>query len=885
MLESEASLSVVRLADYQPPPFLVDAVNLVFELDPVNTRVTAQLSLKRNTTFSPTPSSLHLDGEGLALQNIRLDGQELTSDRYVVTEDSLVVDDVPDEFELTVTNTICPAENKALEGLYLTNGRFCTQCEAEGFRRITYFPDRPDVLSQFTVEIRADKNQYPVLLSNGNRVAEGMLDGERHYSVWEDPFKKPCYLFAVVAGDLDRIEDTFTTQSDKKVALSLYVEHGKAERAWYAMESLKRAMAWDEKVYGLEYDLNEYNIVAVSDFNMGAMENKALNIFNDKFILADSQTATDTDFAWIEAVVAHEYFHNWTGNRITCRDWFQLSLKEGLTVFREQQFSADMRSASVKRIEDVRLLWTSQFPEDDGPLAHPVRPDSYSEINNFYTHTVYEKGAELVRMVYTLLGPGAYFDGMRLYVDRHDGQAVTCEDFILAMSDASGVPLDQFMNWYRQAGTPVIEVKGRIDAESNAYVVHVSQAHKKSKSSDGPTPFVIPLRIGFTDAEHGPVETSRTDEDAPPSLDHLIVLDRESQEFRFNGPFDNTSHPVLSLNRGFTAPVNVLMETSVNDLKVLALEDMDSFTRWQAVQELVLRYATKTLGDGNGNRELEAYLNLIEQLLAGDTTDPAETAMMLTVPNEAIISERLENFDPVSVYTLRRDLIRKIAARYTEALHQLYDKQYVTGAYQPIALDAGKRSLCNTALLYLAESQSEAGIDLAHQHYEKATNMTDRWAALVALNGSSGPQRQLAMADFFERHENDPLTLDKWFALEATCTTGDSLERVSSLLNHERYDRSNPNRIRAVVGNFAASNTNGFHGKDGHGYKFLADQVLDLDTFNPQVAARLAGNFQKWRRYDPQRQSLIETQLRRLERQTSLSTDVREIVAKSLGES
>ena len=879
---TEEQLTPIYLSDYTPPGFLIETVDLTFDLDPDLTLVTGRSSFKRNPESEIGTPALVLDGEGMTLDRVLIDGQTVPPSQMDLQIDKLVIAQVPDQFELTISTKIKPAENKALEGLYVTNGRFCTQCEVQGFRRITYFLDRPDVLSRYRVELRADRKKFPVLLSNGNQVESGVLEDGRQYSVWDDPFPKPCYLFALVAGDLARLESDYETASNKTVSLNLFVEPGKEAKADYALESLKRAMDWDERVFGLEYDLDVFNIVAVSDFNMGAMENKSLNIFNDKFILADPETATDSDFAWIESVVAHEYFHNWTGNRITCRDWFQLSLKEGLTVFRDQQFSADMRSASVQRIEDVRSLRATQFAEDSGPLAHPVRPDSYAEINNFYTHTVYEKGAEVVRMVHTILGAEAFRRGMDLYIERHDGQAVTCEDFISAMADASKTSLDQFLLWYRQAGTPHIRAKGSYEVDSGVYTLSLHQTCRPPNGEDKSQPFHIPLRVGFVDSVLGDVGTCAEGKDETPCSTHILPLQEARKEYRFSGFPSECTAPIVSLNRGFSAPVIISIERSPKDLATLMAKDPDSFVRWDAAQELAI---VVLIGEIEGNRNsdaLDEYLRSIDSILSNTDGDPAATAQLITLPSEAVLSERMEVIDPNAIYEARKRIATLLAEENKTALEARYAMFDLKREFRPDAKDAGERALRNTALACLVHDKAGHGITLALQQYEQANNMTDRWSALHCLNDIECKQRSDALAHFSARYADEPLVLDKWLSLEAKSATEGTLERVKKLLTHPSYNGKNPNRIRALVGSFANGNAIGFHNGRGDGYKFVADQILEINQFNPQVAARLAGAFQKWKRYGGGRNNLMKTELERMGREKALSQDVKDIVTRSL---
>ncbi len=878
----DKELVPIRLEDYRPTPFLIETVDLVFELDPARTCVTARSKFVRNPNSQNESSSLVLDGENLTFRSLKLNDEVVPADRIDVGEQHLKIKGVPNTFDLEVITEISPQDNTALEGLYLSSGRFCTQCEAEGFRRITYFLDRPDVLSRYRVEIQSDKDLYPVLLSNGNCVDKGETADGDHYSVWEDPFPKPCYLFALVAGALSKVSDRFVTKSGLPVSLNLYVEAGKEDRARYALESLSRAMTWDEQVYGLEYDLSEFNIVAVSDFNMGAMENKSLNIFNDKFILADPKTATDTDFAWIESIVAHEYFHNWTGNRVTCRDWFQLSLKEGLTVFRDQQFSADMRSPGVKRIEDVQALRSTQFPEDAGPLAHPVRPNQYVEINNFYTHTVYEKGAEVVRMLHTILGAEAFRRGMDLYIERHDGQAVTCEDFVAAMADASQTSLEQFLFWYRQVGTPIVVASGSFDSESGIYTLCLRQKLGAKREGLNQTPLVIPLKLGFTDTGDEELKTVLVGSTNQHHSTHTLSFDEIESVYEFHGFPDTGKQPVISLNRGFSSPVIIEMERTPSELGLLIAKDTDPFVRWDSAQVLAGQILHKKMRGETYEYLIEHYLQSIGMVLNETNVNYAESALLLSLPSEAILAEQMEIIDPDAIYNSRLWLKEIIAQEYGKTFQTLYESIEIKHGYRPNAEDSAKRSLKNRALEYVVHYKTSEGRDMAFSHCTNADNMTDRWAALCVLNQLECRQREEALSSFMKDFYDDALVLDKCFMLEANSPLEGTLGRVKALLSHPRYEAKNPNRIRALIGTFARNNAVGFHDSGGQGYAFIAEQILTIDRFNPQVAARLASAFQNWSRYDENRKNYMRNELERIRRDSSLSPDVSEIVRKSL---
>ncbi|MFL2771581.1 MAG: aminopeptidase N [Rhodospirillaceae bacterium] len=878
-------LNVVYLADYLPPAFLIDSIDLTFELDPNLTRVRALSKLRRNLVADERTAPLILNGVNLALKSIQIDGKILDSDKYKVTTDTLIIFEVPEHFELLVETNIKPIENKALEGLYLSNNIFCTQCEAEGFRHITYFLDRPDILACFRVEVRAERKQFPILLSNGNRVSFGELENGQHFASWEDPFPKPSYLFALVAGDLACLTQSYETRSGKIVALNLYVEKGKEGKGQYAINALQRAMAWDEDTYHLEYDLDEFNIVAISDFNMGAMENKSLNIFNDKFILADPNTSTDEDYEWIESIVAHEYFHNWTGNRVTCRDWFQLSLKEGLTVFREQQFAADMQSPDVKRIQNVSMLRANQFIEDEGPLAHPVRPNHYSEINNFYTHTVYEKGAELVRMIHSILGANAFYSGIRLYFERHDGQAVTCEDFVRAMSDASGIKLDQFMEWYEQAGTPVVKANGALDTQSGTYTLNLQQKIRGKVSEQRTTPLSIPLSLGFIHKDLGPLETYLGKKENETHLTHTIMLETKDATFRFKGFPSDICEPQISLNRAFSAPIIVELDRTPEELGAIITHDPDTFVRWDAMQELTIRLLLAQISGCYEDTAQTTYDLVFPLLMSKAKSDPAEIALMLLPPSQEVISDRMDVIDPFLVHKARCWLFRTCVASNRSMLFRLHEDFKVKGAYFPDSEDIGRRALSNTALQFLVHDPSGEGLKQALDHYKVADNMTNRWAALKSLNNFDCEERRTAMSDFHTLYAENPIALDKWFALEAMSSIPGALSRVRNLLKHPKYNPTNPNRIRALLSTFATKNPTSFHNSDGSGYAFLAEKIIEIDSFNPQVAARLTSAFQSWNSYAADRQLLIRYNLERIIEQKGLSSDVTEIVAKSLGKS
>jgi len=880
---SEPQPKVIRRLDYRPPDYRIERVELEFDLAPDTTRVKARLAVRRTADH---PCKLALDGEELELTSLRLDGQPLGTGRYTVDAHSLTIADPPAAFTLDIETAIHPGANTQLSGLYVSRDVFCTQCEAEGFRRITYFLDRPDVMAVYRTIIRADRTACPVLLSNGNLVESGELDGGRHFAVWDDPFPKPSYLFALVAGNLACNADRFTTRSGREVRLRIFVEPGKEARTAYAMDSLRRAMRWDEERFDLEYDLDLFNIVAVSDFNMGAMENKSLNVFNDSRILADPETATDSDYAGIESVVAHEYFHNWTGDRVTCRDWFQLSLKEGLTVFRDQEFSADMRGHPVERIHNVRSLRARQFPEDAGPLAHPVRPDSYIEINNFYTATVYDKGAEVIRMMHTMLGERGFQKGMKLYISRHDGQAATCDEFVAAMEDANGVDFSGLKLWYSQAGTPEIAVDGRYDAQAGAYDLTVTQRCPPTPGQPVKAPMHIPFAVGLLDAQGQSIPLLLSGEAADAAtVTKVLPITAERQTFRFlNVPAPGA----LSLNRGFSAPVMVKAAQEPAELAFLMAHDPDPFARWEAGQRyatgLLLRYVA-AFQRGTEMTVDPAFLAAIEAILRDDDADKAFAAEAVALPSLDELANHLTTIDVDAIHAARKTLRRQIATRLKEDLLRLFAANRSQGAYSPDAASAGRRSLKNMALGYLAELADEDNQlrQLLVDQFRSADNMTDRMAALRALTDIAGPERPAALAEFYERFKSDALVVDKWLAVQAVSVLPDTLASVTALLRHPAFSLRNPNKVRALIGSFTQANPLRYHAADGSGYDFHADRVLELDRINPNIAARLLAPLGRWRRFDPVRQAKMTAALERILAAPKLSRDVYEIASKSLG--
>ena len=869
----------IRRIDYTPPPFLIETVDLDVELGQETTGVAARLAVRRNPAAESRPADLVLDGKKMELVSVQLDGKPAS---HEVTPETLILRAVPDSFSLEIKTRLRPRDNTELTGLYKSRDLFCTQCEAEGFRRITYFLDRPDVMARYTTRIVADRGLAPVLLSNGNLVDSGALDDGRHFARWEDPFPKPSYLFALVAGPLECLEDRFTTRSGREVTLRIYVRPGDVGRCGHAMESLKKSMKWDEDVYGLEYDLDTFMIVAIDDFNMGAMENKGLNVFNSKLVLANPETATDLDYHSIEAVVAHEYFHNWTGNRVTCRDWFQLSLKEGLTVFRDQQFSADMGSAADARIDDVRRLRASQFPEDAGPMAHPVRPDSYIEINNFYTATVYQKGAEVVRMMHTLLGPERYRKGMDLYFQRHDGQAVTCDDFASAMEDASGVDLAQFRLWYAQAGTPDVRVEGRYDAAGRRYTLTVTQSLRPTPGQPGKKPMHIPLAVGLLDGAGRDLPLRLAGEAAAGGATRVLDLRTPRDVFMFE---DVPEKPVASLLRGFSAPVKLDAPRSDDELTFLMAHDSDPFARWEAGQQLGARLILELVEARKAGSPMvvpDHFVDAIRRTLDDQRLDRSFIADAVTLPGLAFLGELMPEIDIEGLWAAQQRIRSVLSDRLADRWGSVYDANHATGPYRFTPGEVGRRRLRSTALSYLSTDKGEAARRRAVAYFESAGNMTESISGLSVLAELGGREGAAALAAFHERWKGEALVLDKWFGIQARTPTEGTLERVKSLVDHPSYDRRNPNRVYSLIGAFASGNPVQFHQAGGAGYRFLADQVLATDRLNPQIAARLLGPLGSWRRYDKDRRDLMRQELERIVAEPGLSRDVFEIASKSL---
>ncbi|WP_415860373.1 aminopeptidase N [Plesiomonas shigelloides] len=856
--------------DYRAPDYTITDVALDFDLSADDTVVTAVSHLVRQSEHA---QPLVLNGEGLTLVSVAVNGQSVTD--YQQDSHSLTINGLPAECELTIITRFSPAKNTALSGLYQSGEALCTQCEAEGFRRITYFLDRPDVLARYQTKITADKARYPYLLSNGNRVASGELADGRHWMQWSDPFPKPSYLFALVAGDFDVLRDTFTTRSGRDVALELYVDRGNLDRADWAMESLKQSMRWDENRFGLEYDLDIYMIVAVDFFNMGAMENKGLNVFNSKFVLAKAETATDTDYLDIERVIGHEYFHNWTGNRVTCRDWFQLSLKEGLTVFRDQEFSSDLGSRAVNRINNVRVMRGAQFAEDASPMAHPIRPDKVIEMNNFYTVTVYEKGSEVIRMMHTLLGEEAFQAGMRLYFERHDGSAATCEDFVKAMEDASGIDLTQFRRWYSQAGTPQLQVRDEYDAKQQVYRLHVRQSTPPTPEQTEKQALHIPLDIELY-AEDGAVIPLQSGGQAVSSV--LNVTEPE-QTFVFE---QVPQAPVISLLREFSAPVKLDYPYTDKQLTFLMAHARNDFARWDAAQMLIGKYVRLNVANWQAGNALELPIEVVDAfraVLLDDTLDPALAALILTLPKETELAELFDLIDPDAIRAVREFIRDELVLELNDELRAVY-QAHVLQEYRVEHADIARRALRNTCLSYLAFAE---GADaLVRRQYEQADNMTDTLAALSAAVSAELPCRDNLMQHFADKWQHDGLVMDKWFMLQATSPAANVLENVKALMQHPSFSLANPNRTRSLIGAFASGNPSAFHAKDGSGYRFLTDVLVELNSLNPQVASRLIEPLIRLGRYDAERQQLMREQLLRLQKLDNLARDLFEKITKSL---
>lgn len=874
----------IFLSDYKAPLFLIDKTQLKFDIQEEFVEVTSFLHIIRNSNREiDAGNELELNGDELELLQIEIDGKQLPSSRYAIKADKLFIHNMPDSCLLSIKTKIYPQLNTALEGLYKSSGMYCTQCEAEGFRRITYFPDRPDVMSTYEVTITADKHQYPVLLSNGNLIKSQDLDADRHLATWHDPHKKPCYLFALVAGDLQHIEDKFVTASGDDVTLRIYVEPQNIDKCDYAMGALKRSMKWDEEVYGREYDLNIFNIVAVDDFNMGAMENKSLNIFNSSCVLASPETSTDATFQRIESIVAHEYFHNWSGNRVTCRDWFQLSLKEGFTVFRDAEFSADMASRTVKRIEDVNVLKTVQFAEDAGPMAHPIRPASYIEISNFYTVTVYEKGAEVVRMIHNLLGADLFRKGSDLYFSTYDGQAVTTEEFVRSMEEASGVDLTLFRHWYHQAGTPEVEVTDSYDAQLKTYTLDISQHCRATSESEAKQAFHIPIEIGLlmADGRDAKLECETKGDFNP--MTSVISLKTAAERYVFTGINEK---PVPSLLRGFSAPVKLKYDYSREQLLFLMANDADGYNRWDAGQKLAVEMIMQLAADiKTKNRWVLAdeLISVYQGLLRNQLLEKAMIVQMLTLPSVSYLMELKTPADVQALIAAREFVKYSLADALQADFLACYQENMQHGAFELTSGAMAQRGLMNLCLQFLLEINDRAMLEIALKQFYSANNMTDQSAALVAIVNSEFQQdAQHVLAKFYEQWQHNPLVLNMWFSIQAGSHKADGLNSLNDLLEHPDFELKNPNKVRSVVSTFAGQNLKHFHAESGEGYAWLADRIIEMDAINPQVASRLLGPFTKWQRLDVALGELMYSALQRIKNHGDLSKDVYEVVSKSL---
>lgn len=878
----DANPNTIYLSEYQQPDYWIEHVDLRFTLGENETLVESNIQFTRRESVEDN-ASLILHGEELKLSEVRLNGVVLDKAEYSVDDKSLTIKQVPAEFVLSVDTIIKPQLNTSLEGLYQSSGNFCSQCEAEGFRKITYFLDRPDVMATYRTTIVADKTRYPVMLSNGNMVDSGELENNQHWVAWEDPFKKPAYLFALVAGDLACIDDSFTTMSGRDVALKIYVEAHNVEKCDHAMQSLKNAMMWDEEVFGREYDLDIYMIVAVDDFNMGAMENKGLNVFNSKFVLASQDTATDVDYEHIEGVIGHEYFHNWTGNRITCRDWFQLTLKEGLTVFRDQQFSGDMLSHAAKRIDEVNVLRTRQFAEDAGPMSHPIQPSKYVEINNFYTVTVYNKGAEVIRMMHTLLGAEGFRKGTDLYFERHDGQAVTTDDFVSAMQDANtsednNVDLSQFKRWYHQAGTPTLDVTETYNADKQQYTLVFKQSCPATADQEVKENFVIPVRMGLLDNKGQAIALSINGVPAE-SLETILMVTEKEQTF----VFDNIAEkPVASLLRNFSAPVKLEMQQSDADLAFLMANDSDDFNRWDAGQRLALNIMLDLITKQQAGESLttpESLINACRNILNDTSIDKALAARALTLPSEDYLAEMMSVIDVDAIHAVREFMRIELATALNSEFKSVYQNNQ-NSEYELTAEAMGQRNLKNVCLTYLMCVADN--YEMAITQYKNATNMTDQMVAFRAICHHDGEQRISTIDDFYQQWKGDALVLDKWFTVQATAALKSSLDDIMALRQHESFDVSNPNRVRSLYAAFSQLNAVCFHDVSGKAYKMLADLVIELNQLNPQIAARLLLPLGRWQRFDTERQSLMKAELQRIADLDNLAKDVYEVVSKCL---
>jgi len=872
----------IYLKDYTVPEYLIDKTDLHFDLSADDTVVTTRLDIYKNSAYQGTDKQppLTLNGEELSLISIAVDGIALSTEQYTIDKSTLIIHQPKDSFVLEICNRINPAANTALNGLYMSNGMLCTQCEAEGFRHITWFPDRPDVMSTFTVSLEADKTLYPILLSNGNRVDSGELENNRHWAKWHDPFPKPSYLFALVAGDLACIKDRFTTCSGRDIALEIYVEAHDIDKCQHAMQSLINSMRWDEQAFGREYDLDIYMIVAVSHFNMGAMENKGLNVFNTKFVLASDKIATDMDYENIEAVIGHEYFHNWSGNRVTCRDWFQLSLKEGFTVFRDQQFTADQTSASVKRILDVKMLRSHQFAEDAGPLAHPIRPSSYMEINNFYTLTVYEKGAEVVRMLHTLIGAEGFRAGTDLYFDRHDGQAATTDDFIKALEDANNIDLSQFKNWYTQAGTPVINAQTHYDAARQVFTLNLEQSCPDTPGQTDKKPYLMPIKFGLIGQSGKPIKLEGEQQTV------ILEFNQAKQSFCFEGISEQATPSIL---RGFSAPVKLKQNLSFKEQLHLYQYDSDSFNRWEAGQNCLSQVIFEIIEAIQNKQQIPALDNqlitVFESILTTtNKVDFAYLTLLVSLPDKAYLATQMQIMDVDAVCSAHKHLKQALAMALKPFWEQHYLALHKVDAGKSNK-DIGERSFKNICLDYLMATESKTSIQLAEEQYNKAQNMTDQLAALTQLSHLDTNQSKPYLSAFYKQWQQEDLVIDKWFSLQACSSHKDVLGQVKALSQHTDFDIKKPNRVRSLIAAFANNNLQYFNAIDGSGYQFVTDYIIKLDALNPQIAARLAGTLSQWRKFDEVRQQLIKSQLERIKSSKTISKNLLEVVLKSLGKS
>jgi aminopeptidase N len=874
----DATPSAIYLKDYRQPDYLIDTVDLEFDLQEGLTKVSSRLQVRRREGVSAS-AEMVLDGQEMELVSVTVDDKTRASDSFSVSDEQLTLGSLPERFILEIICTIKPELNTKLEGLYKSGSMYCTQCEAEGFRRITYFPDRPDIMARFSTRITADKIDFPVLLSNGNLVDSGDSIGNRHWAYWQDPYPKPCYLFALVAGPLAVLEDSYRTASGREVTLKLYTEPHNSSKTNHAMRSLKQAMQWDEEVFGLEYDLDSFMIVAVDDFNMGAMENKGLNIFNTACVLARPDTATDADYDRIQSIVGHEYFHNWTGNRVTCRDWFQLSLKEGLTVFRDQEFSADLNSRAVKRIEEVRVLRGHQFPEDDGPTAHPVRPDNYIEISNFYTSTIYRKGAEVIRMMHTLIGTEDFRRGMDIYFQRHDGQAVTTDDFVKTMEDASQQDLGQFRLWYSQAGTPELTVSTEFDEDKKELLLQIRQHTPDTPGQNNKQALHMPFSIACLDEQGNDLAIQFADEDraAQPGT-RTLALRKEEESFRIK---ILGKQPVLSLLRNFSAPVRLSFERSVEELCFLLQHDNDPFNRWEAGQQLAMGQMQAIISD-NKHKILEQVFQAYAGVLSNKELDPALVAEILTLPGESYLADNMEVVDIDGIHTARRQFIKELALNLEDQFRKIFEKNSSQTEYDFNALDVAQRRLRNLSLSYLMELPDVGYIDLCLEHFQQADNMTDSLSALITLSNRDCDQGRQALDDFYNKWSNDVLVVNKWLSVQAMSHLPGTLDRVRMLTEHESFEIKNPNKVRALIGAFCSANQAQFHAANGQGYVFLTEYIISIDALNPQIAARLLTPLTRWKRMDEGRQALMKQALEKILAHTGLSRDVFEIASKSL---